>query len=126
MWRTVANVALVAAPELIAARGVSGGAKVVVTEANPVLRSDYIGKNIIRWGTGQNAEAVALTVNRTTQISETTVSAMVQQGLTREWVAGQLTAYEKAFQRGGAALKNTQLQPRTELMKIILEAWPKK
>jgi hypothetical protein len=49
---------------------------------------------------------------------------MIKQGLTREWVVGQLQKYQAAATRPAAA-KNVQLAPRTDLMKKILEYWPK-
>lgn len=92
------------------------------------LRTDAIGATIVKWGTGQGEADVALTVQRTGEISKRAVQDMIDQGLTKDWVSGQLTKYTKAYEDGINGLKNTlknqQLIPRTELMKKILQNWP--
>jgi hypothetical protein len=79
---------------------------------------------IIGWGTGQTAEAVAQTQAATRALTTEAIKGMIKRGLTRTWVTEQLAAYERAVATGAAKLKNVQLLPRLELMKRLLELWP--
>jgi hypothetical protein len=112
---TVVAGAMVGGPIAAAA-----GAAVVKTLAP---RTDFIGKNIVQWGTKQSPEAVAQTVARTEQMTPKVVEAMKQQGLTKAWVEKQAAQYGSKLEAGGSALKNTQLQPRSDLLQKILEHW---
>ena len=99
----------------------AGGAGVAGAE----LTAAKVGERIIGWGTGQTAEAVAQTQAVTRSLTTEAIEGMIKRGLTREWVADQLAMYERAVATGGAKLKNAQLLPRLELMKRLLELWPK-
>jgi hypothetical protein len=48
-----------------------------------MLSSDEIGREIVLWGTGQDADAVAQTIARTQQVSPEVVKEMIGKGLTR-------------------------------------------
>ena len=80
---------------------------------------------IIGWGTGQSAEAVAVTEAVTESLTTEAVEGMIEEGLTKEFVESQVAAYERAVAQGGAKLLNEQLLPRLELMQKILNLWPK-
>jgi RHS repeat-associated protein len=88
----------------------------------PPLTSGQMG-NLIGWGTGQSAEAVAKTVNVTRQLTQQRVAQLAQQGLTRQWVEQQLSFYTRALGQGGGKLNNAQLLPRKQLMEKLLELW---
>lgn len=88
------------------------------------LSSGAMGR-IIGWGTGPSAKAAAQTRHVAENLTAEAVSRMAQQGLTREWVAKQLVAYNSAIQQGGRKLENAQLFARQELMTKILQLWPK-
>jgi hypothetical protein len=49
---------------------------------------------------------------------------MIANGLTRSTVQHRLNQYAAAIAAGGKKLANTQLLPRYELMKKILQLWP--
>ena len=64
------------------------------------------------------------TVRVTRDLTASRVTQLAQQGVTREWVEKQLRMYQGKLEGGGRALENTQLLPRIELMKKLLEHWP--
>jgi hypothetical protein len=96
--------------------GAGGGIRAPLTNAE--------AGRVVGWGTGQSAEAVQQTVNATRQLTPDLIRNMIQQGLTREWVATQLQFYEAAVASGGQKLVNQQLLVRRELMLRLLELWP--
>ena len=86
------------------------------------LTSSKMGR-IIGWGERKTAEAVAQTKALTESLTAEQIQLWAKQGLTREWVAKQLELYTKALAKGGAKLKNINLEPRKELMEKILSLW---
>ncbi|HEV1994128.1 MAG TPA: hypothetical protein VGR03_07350 [Candidatus Acidoferrum sp.] len=98
---------------------------IVGAAAEGALASGEIGGEIIGWGTGQAAEAVAQTEAVTQGLTTEAIEGMIEEGLTREWVESQLEMYEKAAENAIKAARNTQLMPRLELMQKLLELWPK-
>jgi hypothetical protein len=60
-------------------------------------------------------------VKVTQELTKARVAQLVKQGLTREWVEKQYIQYQKKSLQPGAAEVNTQLLPRLELMKKLLE-----
>jgi hypothetical protein len=101
------------------------GAAAGAGEAGAAELTASQGGRIIGWGTGQTAEAVAQTQAVARGLTTEAVEGMVARGLTRQWVQEQLALYERAIAAGGPKLKNLQLLPRLELMKKLLELWPK-
>jgi len=110
------------APELAAAERVAITATSVVQTVK-LTRAGDIGKHIVQWGEGQAPKDVAQTLARTEQINPGVVRGMIKQGLEKSWVEKQLGKYLEKLEAGGAALKNTQLKPRLELMEKILKNW---
>jgi len=108
-----------AATEVVAAGTGTGAAG-----TGAVLTSGEAG-GVIGWGTGQTAAAVAQTEAVTQALTTQAIRHMVTRGLTREWVAAQLTQYEAAAARGGPKLVNQQLLPRLALMRRLLDLWPR-
>lgn len=89
------------------------------------LSSGEIGGEVVGWGTGQTAEAVAQTNSVTQNLTREGVREMIKNGLTRERVEQQLTLYRSAATNSVKVAKNAQLVPRTALMEKILQLWPK-
>lgn len=94
-----------------------------VVQAAKLTRAGDIGKQIIQWGEGQAPKDVAQTMARIEQINPSAVQGMIKQGLEKNWVEKQVGKYLEKLEAGGAALKNTQLKPRLELMEKILKNW---
>lgn len=88
------------------------------------MKTTEIGKDVIRWGCGQSAAAVAQTVRRTASLTRAEVVDMIGRGLELPWVEKQLSLYEAAIHADGAKLRNRQLLPRRELLLAILREWP--
>jgi RHS repeat-associated protein len=101
------------------------GAGMVTASAAGVAKSSGDLGKIIGWGTNQSPADVAQTIRVTRELTQSRVAELVRQGVTREWVQKQLTAYQQALEAGGKKLDNTQLLPRIELMKKLLEYLPK-
>jgi hypothetical protein len=78
---------------------------------------------IIGWGTGQTLGEVTKTIKLTADLTGETVKNWASQGLTREWVAEQLTFYREKISDVTAAA-NCQLVNRAALMEKILSLWP--
>jgi hypothetical protein len=124
--------ALEAAGAFAAAGAVTGTGDVAAAAAGAAaeaaegvaLTSAEAGE-LIGWGTGQSAEAVAQTRAVTENLTEAIVKDLATKGLTRDWVTGQLTQYQSAIAKAGVKLVNQQLLPRAELMAKILALWPK-
>ncbi len=95
-----------------------------VGASNVNLTSGQAGE-VIGWGTGQSAGAVDQTRAVTQNLTESVVKGFAEKGVTREWVAGQLSQYQSALAAGAKKLQNVQLQPRAELMQKILAPGPK-
>ncbi|HEY6329418.1 MAG TPA: hypothetical protein VI756_08770, partial [Blastocatellia bacterium] len=107
--------------------GEAVGKAAALTEAKVSVRTlsaEAMGR-VIGWGEGRTAAAVAQTKAVTRALTTKTVKAMIERGLTKEFVIDQLTKYAGSFAKGGAKLKNAQLLPRMELMTKLLELWPK-
>jgi RHS repeat-associated protein len=104
--------------EEVALEGVAPAAEVTT------LTSAQAGE-IIGWGTGQSAAAVAQTEAATAALDEAAVEQMAAQGVTREWVSSQLVRYAEAVDVTAKVAANAQLLPRIQLMLRLLELWPK-
>lgn len=83
-----------------------------------------VGRNVVRWGESQSAEAVAQTRAVTESLTPQRVQQMAGEGLTKQWVEKQLAMYEQMAAQGGKKLANKQLLPRLELMRKLLRLWP--
>jgi hypothetical protein len=119
-------VSLLAGAAVVEAAGIAGaGAEAAGAEAaGTALTSGQAGE-VIGWGTGQTAVAVAQTEAATQGLTTQAIRQMITRGLTRQWVEAQLAQYESAIARGGAKLVNRQLLPRLALMRKLLELWPR-
>ena len=106
-------------------KGKGKSAKSTASGIAKKLASDEIGGDIIGWGTGQSAAAVAKTQQATKALTESKIKEMIPKGLTKEWVEDQLRLYTGAIAKAGPKLKNTQLFVRKEMMERILLLWPK-
>jgi RHS repeat-associated protein len=123
--KTVYTGWVVASGGVLAAAALADGA--LAASSVQVARSaGDIGKNVIKWGTGQTAEAVATTTERIKAVNPAEVVKMIKEGLRKDFFEKQLAQYQKAIDVGGKKLINEQLLPRLELMEKILESWPKK
>ncbi|SHN37627.1 DUF6443 domain-containing protein [Mucilaginibacter sp. OK098] len=98
----------------------AGADEAVVTTT---LTSSEMGE-IIGWGEGQTAEAVAQTESVTGSLTEKTVESFAKKGLTKEWVNKQLASYAKSLLDPRKA-GNINLLPRKALMEKIIQLWPK-
>ena len=76
---------------------------------------------IVRWGTGQ--AGAAITRQQAQNLTRASVKEMQRKGLTRRAVQDLLKKYEASLAEGGLRAANTQLVPRINLMKKILELW---
>ncbi|MEN9865281.1 MAG: hypothetical protein RL748_871, partial [Pseudomonadota bacterium] len=101
----------------------SAGAAAGTTGHLGLTKASDIGEKIIKWGEGQAIKDVMTTIERTKAINKQEVSQMIKQGLERQWVEKQLTAYRAAIESSKKSI-NAQLYPRIELMKKILSNWP--
>lgn len=72
----------------------------------------------------RGAETVKQTWEVTKNITKEGVRQLNKQGVTKKWVQDQLSKYLSSAAKGGAKLRNAQMEARTELMKKILENWP--
>jgi hypothetical protein len=99
-------------------------AQAALPAVTKALSSGDLGK-VIGWGRGQSPEAIAKTFEVTKNVTTSAIEKMMEQGLTKEWVTRQLGMYSEAIKGGTDKLRNAQLLPRAELMKKILDLWPK-
>lgn len=92
------------------------------------------GGELVHWGSGQGAAGVAETEAAARGLTSEGVRQMVEDGLTRPWVESMAATYERmigAYEKAAAEGTklgvdvNKQLVPRLELMKGILDLWPK-
>lgn len=91
--------------------------------AEGVLSAGEMGE-IIGWGTGQTAAAVAQTEAVTEALTTEMVEGMIERGLTREFVEKQLAMYIRSAANAFKVANNAQLLPRLALMQKLLELWP--
>jgi len=108
-----------------------GGANLLLsgsstTLGNLTVLSNQAAGRIIGWGVGQTAVAVEATRRLAETLTPADVEAMAAKGLNLSTVQNLINQYGSALAEGGAKLSNTQLQPRYELMKKIMELWPNK
>jgi RHS repeat-associated protein len=81
---------------------------------------------IIGWGSGQGAAGVQATRQVTQTLTKEAVKEMIEKGLTRSTVEGLENQYARAAVDAAKSAANPeQLPARLELMRKILELWPK-
>jgi hypothetical protein len=81
--------------------------------------------DIIGWGEGNAAQRVKQTEDVTAGLTRDKVKEMItKRGLTKESVLENIKLYENAATDPVKVAKNTQLLPRLNLLKRLLELWP--
>jgi RHS repeat-associated protein len=100
----------------------TAGALTPAQQAAALARLNAIQGQIVGWASGQTEAAATAAAARA--IDAPKVAEMIRKGLRKDWVEYIYKVYCDSLAKGMGP-KNTQLEPRKEMMEKILQFWPK-